>query len=74
MRLMARAPRAEDIESAEKDRFSELRQRIKLPVTNLRGSLDLLKLSGIKYDDKSKKVLSGLEESAEQLTSLLNDE
>ena len=74
MRLIVRAPRAEDIKSAEKDRLSELRRRIKLPVTNLRGSLDLLKLSGIKYDDKSKKVLSGLEESAEQLTSLLNDE
>jgi hypothetical protein len=74
LHLAARPSRVSETAGDDRDKNLELRRRIKSPITSLRGSLDILKLSGINNDDRSQKVLAGLEESADEIISLLNDD
>lgn len=50
-----------------------LLNRLKVPVTNLQGSLEILKIKGSQMDSDANRILSRMEESSNDIVNLLND-
>lgn len=50
-----------------------LRRRLKAPMTNLQGSLEILKINGAQMDGDTNRILSRMEESSRDIVNLLND-
>nr|MBN2277714.1 GAF domain-containing protein [candidate division Zixibacteria bacterium] len=50
----------------------DILNRLKSPVTSLRGSLDLLRVRGMTPDDISRRVMESMEESTNQIISMIN--
>jgi transcriptional regulator with GAF, ATPase, and Fis domain len=57
----------------ENNQGLDLRQELKSPVTNLRGSLDLLKIRGSDLGGESAQIMERLERSTNQIVDLLNE-
>jgi signal transduction histidine kinase len=53
---------------------ADIRRELKSPLTNIRGSLDLLKLRGIGETDGAGKIIDTLEQSTNRMISLLDNE
>ncbi len=53
---------------------ADIRRELKSPLTNIRGSLDLLKLRGIGETDDAGKIIANLEKSTNRMISLLDNE
>jgi len=52
----------------------DIRRELKSPLTNLKGSLDLLKLRGLGDTDEAGRIFNSLEESTNRMISVLNGE
>jgi len=72
-RLLSKTQVTSDMEKIEKNGGRNIIRDIKGPLTRLRGSIDLLKLRHGADDDESDKVLLSIDESADYITSLVND-
>ena len=53
---------------------ADIRRELKSPLTNMRGSLDLLKLKGLSDTHEAGRIINTLEESTNRMISLLTDE
>ncbi|MCP4704638.1 MAG: GAF domain-containing protein [candidate division Zixibacteria bacterium] len=52
---------------------NNLLRRLKVPMTNLQGSLEVLKIKGFPIDGDANRILSQMEESSNDIVNLLND-
>ncbi len=52
---------------------NNLLRRLKVPMTNLQGSLEILKIKGTQMDGDANRILSRMEESSNDIVNLLND-
>jgi len=50
-----------------------LLRRLKVPMTNLQGSLEILRIKGSQMDGDANRILSRMEESSNDIVNLLND-
>jgi len=64
----------DDMIDTKKLSGSDFRQELKSPLTNISGSLDLLKLKGVGEKDEARKIIANMEKSTNRIISLLNEE
>jgi GAF domain-containing protein len=72
-RVLLLPERGENKEGWTVSTKTDIRNRLREPVTNLSGSIDLLKIKGSGLPD-SERILSMMEKSADRLVSILNEE
>ncbi len=71
-RLMVSKRDIKDVNGNSKSDKSLL-NRLKVPMTNLQGSLEILKIKGSQMDGDTNRILSQMEESSNDIVNLLND-
>lgn len=71
-RMMTTTGIKEDIDNKENSDKNLLR-RLRAPMTNLQGSLEILKIKGLQTDGDTNRILSQMEQSSNDIVNLLND-